>query len=65
MVAGYIPCRLERGCNMTRAIYTAAKDGKVIAQRDALIWAVSYTHLTNGIRAAESAAISTFATEQR
>ncbi len=23
---------------MTRAIYTAAKDGKVIAQRDALIW---------------------------
>lgn len=24
---------------MTRAIYTAAKDGKVIAQRDALIWA--------------------------
>ena len=38
MVAGYIPRRLERGCNMTRAIYTAAKDGKVIAQRDALIW---------------------------
>lgn len=23
---------------MTRATYTAAKDGKVIAQRDALIW---------------------------
>ena len=38
MVAGYIPRRLERGCNMTHAIYTAAKDGKVIAQRDALIW---------------------------
>ena len=32
-----IPRRMAGGHGMTRAIYTAAKDGKVIAQRDALI----------------------------
>ena len=30
---------------MTRAIYTAAKDGKGIAQRDALIWEIGRAHV--------------------